>query len=131
MLTPCSSCGRHVRASELACPFCASSVPEVRARAVRPRVRGLGRAAILAVSTSFAAACGGGAAPAEPAPEASDTAGGDAADPGQTDPGQSDPGQTDPGQTDPGQGDPGAGSDNPDADVVAMYGAPSPVEHWV
>ena len=46
-LRPCLSCTRHVRSSEMACPFCGSSLPA--APALMPRsVAGLGRAAIMA-----------------------------------------------------------------------------------
>lgn len=32
MLTPCSSCGRHIRNTELACPFCNSANDPAQAR---------------------------------------------------------------------------------------------------
>ncbi|MBL8677698.1 MAG: hypothetical protein JNK05_00915 [Myxococcales bacterium] len=58
-LQPCVECGRHVRASENACPFCGASVAPTPAP-MMPQSR-LSRAALvafgLAVST---ASCGGG-----------------------------------------------------------------------
>lgn len=62
-LIPCPSCGRHVRRTESACPFCAASVSfeHVPARPM-PSAR-LGRAAIFAFGATVAtvgAGCGGG-----------------------------------------------------------------------
>jgi hypothetical protein len=63
-LIPCPGCARHVRASELACPFCTGALPEsLRATlpARRPPVGRLTRAALYtfsATSLTLAAACG-------------------------------------------------------------------------
>jgi hypothetical protein len=53
-LVPCSSCHRHVRATEAACPFCASALPNARALA-REQVNtgGLSRAAVLALGAAL------------------------------------------------------------------------------
>lgn len=62
-LIPCTSCARHVRATESACPFCAAALP-LSARSVQralPKAR-LGRAATFAFGAAAlavgAAACG-------------------------------------------------------------------------
>lgn len=63
-LRPCASCGRHVRATESACPFCATALEPLPTPPSSTRAVGrLGRAAIFAfgaVATTSAAACGGG-----------------------------------------------------------------------
>ncbi len=64
-LGPCASCGRHVRATESACPFCAATLEPVAASPSATRSVGrIGRAAIFAfgaVASTSAAACGGDA----------------------------------------------------------------------
>ena len=59
-LVPCPSCARHVRASETACPFCQTELPEGLETQARPGVaRRMSRAAALALGASLAvAACG-------------------------------------------------------------------------
>ena len=61
-LVPCSSCGRHLRASEVSCPFCGEGRDPAGSRApVLPRGR-LSRAATLAfgalLGASAITACG-------------------------------------------------------------------------
>ncbi len=66
-LRPCPSCARHVRASESACPFCKTALPELAAEAsVSPAraVPRVGRAAIFAFGAMATAGCDGGVAPA-------------------------------------------------------------------
>ncbi|HMJ54521.1 MAG TPA: hypothetical protein VK540_20710 [Polyangiaceae bacterium] len=83
LLVPCSSCRRHVRASESSCPFCAAALPfEVRAETVSagPRRR-LGSLAVMAFrATALSAAmttCGGKVEePAEGGDASSDAAAG-------------------------------------------------------
>ena len=62
-LLPCPSCARHVRASEEACPFCASVLATSRGARPLPRSPGerLKRAALFALGGTAAAvaACGG------------------------------------------------------------------------
>lgn len=57
-LTPCPSCQRHVRVSEEACPFCATSLPaSVKARpAPQLPTQRLGRAALLAFGATLSVA---------------------------------------------------------------------------
>jgi hypothetical protein len=52
---PCSSCERHIRASEAECPFCGASLDfaPLPARAPRPNIR---RAALIALGTALAGA---------------------------------------------------------------------------
>ncbi len=61
-LTPCSACGRHVRVSDVRCPFCGSEGARPAPRAVRVKGRP-GRAALYAIGIGTAAlgaaACGG------------------------------------------------------------------------
>lgn len=129
-LRPCASCGRHVRASERACPFCAATLAPTSASA-QPAVGRLGRAAIFAfgaaastVAVASIEGCGsttepadaaamvdsGGPAPAYGAPP--DDAGADAASP-----------DIDSGGPAPAYGAPpdDAGTD---AGMLAMYGGP-------
>jgi hypothetical protein len=55
-LRPCAACQRHVKAGELACPFCARDMPsEVRATRASPS-RPLSRAALL-LSASVLGGC--------------------------------------------------------------------------
>lgn len=55
-LLPCPSCARHVRASDTACPFCASALPEAPAMAATQSPGRLSRAALYAMGASAAAA---------------------------------------------------------------------------
>ncbi|MBX7194890.1 MAG: hypothetical protein K1X94_22750 [Sandaracinaceae bacterium] len=57
-LRPCSSCGRHVRHSESACPFCATALESIAERGpiLLPRA---GRAAIMAFGATLATAASG------------------------------------------------------------------------
>lgn len=58
-LVPCPACQRHVRCTELACPFCSAGTAAAPV-ANLPSVRGLRRAALFALGASLsAAACGG------------------------------------------------------------------------
>lgn len=56
-LIPCSSCARHVRATEAACPFCSAVLPVTQATRPLPRSTGtrLSRAALFALGASAAA----------------------------------------------------------------------------
>jgi hypothetical protein len=70
-LAPCPACGRHVRVSEHACPFCTAELGDSLRAAPGPRpiTSRLGRAALFALgasSMSVAVACG----PSAPAPVA-------------------------------------------------------------
>lgn len=62
-LIPCPDCARHVRATEVACPFCSAALPVTQAARAWPRSTGtrLSRAALFALGASAAAvaACGG------------------------------------------------------------------------
>lgn len=54
-LVPCPACRRHVRSSEAACPFCASSLPsDLRARAVPAANKRLDRLAAFTFAASVA-----------------------------------------------------------------------------
>ncbi len=57
-LVLCPSCARHVRVSEVACPFCEAQLPsELRASAPPKRTAGrLSRAALFALGTTTATA---------------------------------------------------------------------------
>jgi len=65
MLEPCPECARHVRATEVTCPFCASPLAlqgrEMRVAGERPM-----RAALLFAGATALAACGKTQAPPEP-----------------------------------------------------------------
>jgi hypothetical protein len=63
-LRPCSSCARHVRVDEDACPFCTAGLEPAHAQNVAPRIRG--RAALFFATL---AACGSGDKPADPPPK--------------------------------------------------------------
>lgn len=68
-LVPCSGCRRHVRASEDACPFCASTLPRQLAKPTLPTSR-LARAQLFAFGVTLASACGGNEPPPpEPDPQ--------------------------------------------------------------
>ncbi len=59
VLVPCPSCARHVRASESACPFCASALPTDLARhAVPPATRRMNRAAAFTFAATLAVSAG-------------------------------------------------------------------------
>ncbi|MDP3275635.1 MAG: hypothetical protein Q8Q09_10600 [Deltaproteobacteria bacterium] len=95
-LVPCEHCGRHVRVSDGACPFCGTTLsPDAQRRAVPSTTARLGRAALFAFGTTVvASAC----APASPGTDAAaDSAAVDA-------------------------------QEQPDSQIVAMYGAPPPVD---
>lgn len=68
-LFPCSSCARHVRIADAACPFCGTALPADAAARVVPAVparRRLDRAATFAFATTLvAAACGGSTSDAQ------------------------------------------------------------------
>lgn len=69
-LVPCSSCSRHVRATEQACPFCSAFVSsELRARlAPTPPRQRLDRAGLFALGAAGAAlsvACAGAVQPVD------------------------------------------------------------------
>jgi hypothetical protein len=58
-LRPCPSCQRHLRTSELSCPFCAAPVPST-VRAARPQVpatQRMSRAALVAFTLLGTPAC--------------------------------------------------------------------------
>lgn len=62
-LVPCAGCGRHVRTSDSACPFCGQTIDRDAANRAVPRSGGarLGRAALFAFGATIAAtaaACG-------------------------------------------------------------------------
>ena len=50
-LIACTSCRRHVRTSDAACPFCGTSIPKIEPSRGRPVGR-LGRAAIVVATTT-------------------------------------------------------------------------------
>lgn len=64
-LVPCPSCGRHVRVSEEACPFCASVLPtDLAARAIPAATSRMKRAAAFAFTATLTlAGCSDDAAP--------------------------------------------------------------------
>ena len=64
-LRPCPSCGRHVKATEGQCPFCATAMPEGFEDFQYPTInKRLGRAAIAAFGATLAlAGCGSSTAP--------------------------------------------------------------------
>jgi hypothetical protein len=112
---PCSSCGRHLRAAETACPFCSTvRDPEQSKPPVLPRVR-LSRAATLAFSamvsaSAIAVGCGG------------DTDDDEDAGPGEGTSGASGASDEETGGTSFGGGPNSSGGSLP----VAVYGAPAP-----
>ncbi|MFO0664129.1 MAG: hypothetical protein U0174_09260 [Polyangiaceae bacterium] len=55
-LVPCPSCGRHVKASDAACPFCAGIMPQKAA--LTGRTLGV-RAAMFFGASAVVVACGG------------------------------------------------------------------------
>jgi hypothetical protein len=63
-LVPCTACQRHVRASETACPFCATALDPAHAAEPTLPTQRLGRAALFAFGATLAASltavgCGG------------------------------------------------------------------------
>ncbi|MFO0617953.1 MAG: hypothetical protein U0414_35510 [Polyangiaceae bacterium] len=56
-LLPCTSCGRHVRIRDAACPFCSAVQPSDRAAPVLTRARAKRAVAFVAASMAVAA-CG-------------------------------------------------------------------------
>ncbi len=56
-LVPCAGCGRHVRTSDAACPFCGHAIESDAASRAVPRSNGarLGRAALFAFGATIAA----------------------------------------------------------------------------
>lgn len=111
---PCSGCGRHIRVSESACPFCATATSsEFRARpAPAAPPRRLGRAALFAFTAAASAtgvACSSeSATPVYGAP-VMDT-GSDV--------------QSDTAVPTDSAADADAGSDAPDTATMPMYGGP-------
>jgi hypothetical protein len=116
-LVPCPSCSRHVRSSEAACPFCATTLPEsLAARAVPSAPRRLERLAAFTFAASLAVAGCNGKTDAETGSSFDDLAD------------KSDAGPDDHGQPMPMYGMPAPPRDD-DADdggVAAMYGMPAP-----
>jgi hypothetical protein len=54
MLVPCTTCARHVRASEKLCPFCDRELPEnLAARAIPGTTKRLTRAAFFTFATTL------------------------------------------------------------------------------
>lgn len=69
-LVPCPVCARHVRVGDVACPFCASALPERRDDVARGPLRSIvapatSRAAILFLGAVAASGCGESKGPAE------------------------------------------------------------------
>lgn len=63
-LYPCTSCERHVRAGEPACPFCGAAMPaENPAGACASPQPAASRAAVLFATAAVVAACGGSTSP--------------------------------------------------------------------
>lgn len=133
-LVPCTSCERHIRISETACPFCVIGVPARRETTRLPQTR-LGRGARFAFGAAVALsinACGGD--DDRPATDAAVADTGSAVDSGTdggaTDAGSMDAGTTDAGGEDAGLADAGmtdAGEDaGPDGGGGLLYGAPPP-----
>ncbi len=114
-LIPCSSCDRHFRLSEAACPFCGASTPAPSdlAPVVPPPAKRLGRAALFA----FGAAAAGVVAVAGCGDDSTVALYGAPADVGPADTGSGDGG--DDAATDGAPTDAGV-----DAGGAALYGAP-------
>lgn len=123
-LHSCTSCSRHVRATESSCPFCdaplgadfVDACPRSKTKAAGRR---LTRAAILFAGATALAGCGGKA---------------DTAPNGQSSSGSSGDGSSSgavavygPGPIDASVNDAADASDDPDAGPVALYG-PAPVD---
>jgi len=73
-LIPCAGCGRHVRTSDTACPFCGQTIESDASRAPsRPHGARLGRAALFAFGATIAAtaaACSPASNPDASSPDA-------------------------------------------------------------
>lgn len=123
-LIPCSGCGRHVRATEAACPFCGATVSdEARAKVIPAATSRINRNAMFVFATTLAlSGCAASTGPGDAQP--ADT--GVSQDSGVADSGSpvamyGAPQPTDSGVvTDTGIQD-GGGN-------VALYGAPAPVD---
>lgn len=117
-LVPCPSCNRHVRATEAACPFCASALPhDLEERAVPGTTRRLSRAAAFVFGASLAiSACSSEVSQGETAGSTSggDSGGGNTPD----DDGGAQALYGDPAPQDAGPDDDGGG--------MAKYGGPPP-----
>ncbi|MFN7696980.1 MAG: hypothetical protein ACK6CU_19950 [Deltaproteobacteria bacterium] len=149
-LRPCSSCARHIRATENACPFCHAVLEPSPTTATGPSVGRLGRAALFAfgaaaTTAALATATEGCSSPTTPAdasaaidsggpgplyggpPDTGATdAGATETDAGTTDAGTADAGTADAGTADPDAGGPGPlYGGPPDGGVAPPYGAPS------
>lgn len=99
-LVPCPTCARHVLASETACPFCASALPDDLAERVIPGApRRLSRAAAFMLGASIAVAGCGGTVTGD-----SSSSGGGGG----------------------GQGSTSSGGPDDDGGAVALYGVPPP-----
>lgn len=71
-LVPCSGCGRHVRASDSACPFCGHAIESDASLRAAPRPNGarIGRAAIFAFGATLAATSAIACSPSNPGGDA-------------------------------------------------------------
>lgn len=133
-LVPCAGCGRHVRTSDAACPFCGQSIESDATSRAPGRTHGarLGRAAIFAFGATIAAtaaacspasnpdASGNDAQVQDSAPDAGNMAlyGGPPVDAGPTDDGGTMPLYGGP------PADSGVDNDAGDGSPGARYGAP-------
>ena len=114
-LVPCPSCHRHIRASEAACPFCASALPEdIGGRAVPAATRRMSRAAAFVFGASLAiTACSSDVTTGETSASTGGEGGGEPDDDGGVQALYGDPAPQDGGPDDDGGG-------------MAKYGAPPP-----
>lgn len=120
-LLPCSSCARHVRASETACPFCSAALSLRAAPLPRTPIARLSRAALFALGTSAAAmgACTSGTGPV--GGDAGTQADADAPKPAYGGPPDDDGG---PFLVDAAYGGPPSDASDSDARVQPAYGGP-------
>ena len=120
-LVACSSCHRHVRVTEVLCPFCAAALPaDLASRAVPPATSRMSRAAAFVFGASLTiTACG-----SDVSSEDSGGASGDSTSDGAGASSSSGGGDPDGGST---EMDAGPGPDD-DGGVVAMYGDPPPMD---
>lgn len=119
-LVPCPSCQRHVRATEAACPFCASALPSgLEKTAIPSATRRMSRAAAFVFGASIAVTgCGS-------TTEGGGSGGG--ADTSSSSSGGSDAGPDDDGGAMALYGDPAPdGGPDDDGGAQAEYGAPAP-----
>jgi hypothetical protein len=135
-LVPCPSCSRHVRASETACPFCASELSLRVARAVPAAPRRLERLAVFTFAAAVAVT-GCTVNPTEDTSEQESELGGIQPMYGQPPPPDVDldagPAPDIDAGEDSGDQDAGSPCDTPPADdggIHAMYGAPAFEEIW-